>query len=221
MARILVIEDESRIVGFVSRALTAEGFIVDSASDGVRGLELAQAVDYDLILLDLLLPRLDGFSVLRTLMRGRPDRRVVVLSAVNEVDSRVRCLEVGAADYVSKPFALSELLARIHCRLRQPSERQVERVLQSRRVRLELMRRTADAGNGPVRLSEREFQLLQDLMRRQGEVCSRERLLGDVWGYDFDPGTNVVDVYIRRLRAKLGTEVIQTVRNVGYTLEAA
>lgn len=221
MSRILVVDDEPRIVHFLSRALEAEGFGVDGAYDGERALELAGAGAYDLVLLDLLLPGLDGLTVLRRLVAKSADCRVLVLSAVTEVDLRVRCLELGAVDYLAKPFALTELLARVRARLRQPAPPALERVLTCGRVRLELMRRVADSGEGPVSLSEREFLLLQHLMRRKGEVCTRERLLGDVWGYTFDPGTNVVDVCVKRLRGKLGSDVIQTVRNVGYVLEAA
>lgn len=221
MSRILVVDDEPRIVRFISRALEAEGYGVDSASSGKQALALAETGRHDLILLDLLLPELDGFTVLRQVLAQQPDARILILSAVTDVEARVRCLEVGAVDYLAKPFALTELLARVHMRVRHQSEQPAERVLVSGRVKLELMRRTADAGSGPVALSEREFLLLQHLMRRKGEVCTRERLLGDVWGYTFHPETNVVDVYVKRLRAKLGADVIQTVRNVGYVLEAA
>jgi DNA-binding response OmpR family regulator len=221
MARILVVDDEARIVQFISRALEAEGYRVDSASSGTQALELAEGGSYDLILLDLVLPELDGFTVLRRLLARRADARVLVVSAVVDVDSPVRCLEVGAVDYLAKPFAITELLARVRARIRQPVPPPPERVLVSGSVKLELMRRIADAGSGPVALSEREFLLLQHLMRKRGQVCTRERLLGDVWGYSFHPGTNVVDVYVKRLRAKLGTDVIQTVRNVGYVFEAA
>lgn len=220
MARVLVVDDEPRIVSFISRALAAEGLGVDSAHDGHRAIELARARKYELVVLDLLLPGLDGVSVLQSLIESRPEQRVLVLSAVSDVESKVRCLELGAADYLPKPFALAELLARVRARLRQPGAPPAPRMLVAGGLSLDLVRRVADAGRGPVGLSEREFLLLQHLMRKHGEVCTREEILADVWGYSFDPGSNVVDVYVGRLRAKLGAELIETVRSVGYRLEA-
>lgn len=220
MARILVIDDEPRIVRFISRALTAEGYGVDSAYDGMTGLELAQSGNHELILLDLLMPAMNGVTVLKGILKAKPDQRVFILSALSDVQSKVRCLELGASDYLPKPFALAELLARVRARLRQHAGAGPERVLQVGHVTLELLRRTADVGRGPIGLSEREFLLMQHLLHKHNEVCTREELLEDVWGYSFDPGTNVVDVYIGRLRAKLGSNVIETVRNVGYCLQA-
>lgn len=220
MARVLLVDDERRIVSFVSRALSAEGFEVDSALDGIRGLELARTGRYELVVLDLLLPGQDGVSVLRNLMESRPDQRVLVLSALSDVNSKVRCLQLGASDYLPKPFSLAELLARVRARLRQPASGPDERFLDVGSVRLDLMRRMADAGGGPVALSQREFLVLQHLMLKRGEVCSRQQLLADVWGYSFDPGSNVVDVCVGRLRAKLGPDVIETVRSVGYRIQA-
>ena len=220
MSRVLVVDDEPKIVGFVSRALSAEGFQVDGATDGARGLELARTGGYELVVLDLLLPSIDGVTVLQELMDSRPSQRVLVLSALSDVDTKVRCLEFGASDYVSKPFALAELVARIRARLRQPASGRDQRVLRLRAVTLDLTRRVADSGDGPVALSEREFLLLEYLMSRDGDVCTRQRLLADVWGYSFDPGSNVVDVCVGRLRAKLGADVIETVRNVGYRFDA-
>ena len=221
--RVLVVDDEPRIVSFVSRALSAEGFQVDGAHDGSRGLELATTGEYELVVLDLLLPSLDGETLLQELMEARPSQRVLVLSALSDVETKVRCLEFGAsATFISKPFSLAELVARIRARLRQPASGPEQRLLHVRGVALDLTRRVASAGAGPVSLSEREFLLLEHLMRRDGEVCSRERLLADVWGYMFDPGSDVVDVCVGRLRAKLGADVIETVpRNVGYRFDAA
>lgn len=218
MARLLVVDDEPRIVSFVSRALAAEGYGVDSAQDGARALELVRARSYELVILDLLLPGVDGVSVLREIMESRPEQRVLVLSALSDVESKVQCLDLGASDYVAKPFSLAELVARVRARVRQPNGAAAERFLRVGAVTLDLLRRTADAGRGPVRLSEREAHLLRHLMQRDGEVSSRQRLLEEVWGLSFDPGSNVVDVYVRRLRAKLGADVIETVRNVGYRL---
>lgn len=220
MARVLVVDDEPRIADFVSRALTAEGFRVDAAPDGVRGLELARSGRYELVVLDLLLPGRDGVSVLRELMEARPEQRVLVLSALSDVRSKVECLELGASDYLPKPFALAELVARIRARLRQPASGPDERFLRRGGVTLDLVRRVADAGAGPVVLSEREFLMLRNLMLRSGDVCSRQRLLEEVWGFGFDPGSNVVDVCVGRVRAKLGPEVIETVRGVGYRFAA-
>jgi DNA-binding response OmpR family regulator len=220
MARVLLVDDEPRIVSFVSRALSAEGFQVDSALDGIRGLELARTGRYELVVLDLLLPGQDGVSVLQDLMEYRPDQRVLVLSALSDVSSKVRCLQLGASDYLPKPFSLAELLARVRARLRQPASGPDDRFLDVGGVRLDLVRRVADAGDGAVALSGREFLVLQHLMLKRGEVCSRQQLLADVWGYSFDPGSNVVDVCVGRLRAKLGPDVIETVRSVGYRIQA-
>ncbi len=221
MPRVLLVDDEPRIVSFVSRALSAEGFHVDSAPDGVRGLELAGSGRYELVVLDLLLPGRDGVSVLEALMQSRPEQRVLVLSALSDVESKVRCLELGTSDYLAKPFALAELLARVRARLRQPASGPHVRFLRSGAVTLDLVRRVADAGRGPVSLAEREFALLRHLMMKEGEVCTRQRLLAEVWGYSFDPGSNVVDVCVGRLRSKLGPDVIETVRSVGYRFNAA
>jgi DNA-binding response OmpR family regulator len=216
VARVLVVDDEPRIVSFVSRALTAEGFQVDSANDGIRALDLARTGSYELVVLDLLLPHLDGMSVLQGLMESRPDQRVLVLSALSDVETKVRCLEFGASDYLSKPFSLAELIARIRARLRQPGAGPRPRSFRRGALTLDLTRRVAEVGGKRVTLSEREFLLLEHLMGQEGEVCSRQRLLADVWDYSFDPGSNVVDVCVGRLRAKLGGDVIETVRNVGY-----
>jgi DNA-binding response OmpR family regulator len=221
MPRVLVVDDEPRIVSFISRALSAEGLAVDGAHDGHRALELARSRSYELVVLDLLLPGIDGVSVLQQILASKPEQRVLVLSALSDVDSKVQCLELGAADYLPKPFALAELVARVRARLRHPEAPPTPRKLAVGRLTLDLLRRVADAGAGPVNLSEREFLLLQHLMRKASEVCSREELLAEVWGYSFDPGSNVVDVYVGRLRSKLGPELIETVRSVGYRLEAA
>ena len=220
MARVLVVDDEPRIVSFVSRALSAEGFQVDGAHDGDRALELAKTGSYELVVLDLLLPHLDGMTVLQDLMEHRPDQRVLVLSALSDVETKVRCLEFGASDYLSKPFSLAELIARVRARLRQPGAGPRHRFLRSGGLTLDLTRRVAETAEKRASLSEREFLLLEYLMRQDGEVCSRERLLAEVWDYSFDPGSNVVDVCVGRLRSKLGGEVIETVRNVGYRFHA-
>jgi DNA-binding response OmpR family regulator len=216
VTRVLVVDDEPRITSFVARALSAEGLQVDAAQDGRRGLELARTGRYGLVVLDLLLPGIDGVSLLRDLMRSRPDQRVLVVSALSDVESKVECLELGASDYLPKPFSIAELVARVRARLRQPATGPGERHLRLGGIQLDLVRRVADAGAGEVPLPEREFLLLRYLMMFGGEVAGRQRLLDEVWGYGFDPGSNVVDVCVGRIRARLGADVIETVRGVGY-----
>ena len=219
--RILVIDDEVSILSFVSRALRAHGFQADCARDGTHGLEFVRATDYQLVVLDLVMPNLDGVDTLKGIVAHRPEQPVLVLSALGDVESKVRCLEMGAVDYLTKPFALAELLARVRARIRSAGGQAGDRYMRVGPVTLDLQRHVADGGEGPVALSSREFDLLLHLMRRAGTVCSREQLLLDVWDCPFDPGTNVVDVYIRRLRSKLGRETIETLRNIGYSLRAA
>ncbi len=221
MQRLLVIDDEPRIVDFLARALSAHGFAVDRALGGAEGLARSGMVRYDLIVLDLRMPHVDGLAVLEGVLAARPDARVLVLSALADVQSKVRALELGACDYLTKPFATAELLARIGARLRSRAPAGGGRVMRAHGVELDLDRRTADAGSGPVALSAREFVLLRHLMARRGEVCTREELLKEVWGCEFEPGTNVVDVGVRRLRCKLGPNVVSTIRHVGYALEVA
>jgi two-component system, OmpR family, copper resistance phosphate regulon response regulator CusR len=217
--RVLLIDDELRILNFVSRALRSEGFEVDTAQDGRLGLELALSSRYDVIVLDLLMPRMDGSAVLRRIMARHADQAVIILSALGDPASKVGSLDLGADDYLTKPFSLDELIARIRARVRAAARSPLTRVT-SGRVTLDVIRREANAGAGPVPLSEREFLLLQEFLRNAGRTVSKERLLNAVWGYHFDPGTNVVDVYVRRLRAKLGSGLIQTVRGEGYSLDA-
>jgi two-component system copper resistance phosphate regulon response regulator CusR len=224
MAKLLVIDDEPRIVDFLARALAAHGFSVDRAHGGAEGLARTCAEPYDLVVLDLRMPHVDGLAVLAGALAARPDQRILVLSALGDVETKVRALELGACDYVTKPFATAELLARIGAQLRRAAVAPGHTAPRLERIaglELDLDRRTADAGRGPVCLSAREFELLRHLMTRRGDVCTREELLKEVWGCEFDPGTNVVDVGIRRLRSKLGADVVATIRNVGYALEAA
>jgi DNA-binding response OmpR family regulator len=216
---VLVIDDEPKIVSSISRALAAQDFQVDGAADGRRGLELAKQGAYAMVVLDLRLPGLDGLSVLREAREARPQQQIIVLSASTDVETRARCLNLGAVDFVPKPFSLEELVARVESRLRARASGS-ERCLSSGALLLDLRRRQADVGSGAVQLPDREFDLLEYLVRREGEVCSREELLEAVWGFTFDPGTNVVDVCVARLRAKLGRDLIETVRNAGYCLQA-
>jgi DNA-binding response OmpR family regulator len=220
-ARILIIDDEPAILSFVARALRGHGFGVDCAPDGSLGLQLTRSGDYGLVLLDLVMPGLDGIATLKAIMAARPEQAVMVLSGRTDVEARVRSLDLGAADYLGKPFALAELLARVRTRLRLVASPGNERFIRVGSVTLDLQRRIAEAGAGEVALSGREFKLLLHLMRRAGTVSSREELLAEVWDTPFDPGTNVVDVYIRRLRCKLGRDTIETLRNLGYALRFA
>jgi DNA-binding response OmpR family regulator len=218
--RILVIEDEPRILGFVTRGLAAEGFSVVPAADGAEGLRLLAEVGCDLVLLDLLLPRLDGFAVLEELERLHPTLPVVVLTARADISTKLRSFDLGASDYMTKPFSFDELLARIRVQLRRAGGDW--NVVCAGALTLDLMRRQACFADRTVDLSDREFKLLRHLVERAGEVVSRERLLSDVWGYHFDPGSNVVDVCVRRLRKKLGSSVpIETIRRAGYRIPAA
>jgi DNA-binding response OmpR family regulator len=219
LGRILLVDDEERIVNFVRRGLEAEGMAVDVAVEGEEGLRLALAHPYDLVILDLVMPGPGGRDVLRRLVERKPAQSVMILSALNDTASKVDCLENGAEDYVAKPFSLDELLARVRARLRSAA-RSSPPLLRTETLTLDLIRRTADAGDGPVPLAHREFLLLRELMRNAGQTVSKERLLSSVWGYHFDPRSNVVDVYVRRLRAKLGPDVITTARGVGYRVDA-
>ena len=219
--RILVIEDEARIQAFLTRGLEAEGYTVVAAGDGREGIDLAAGTHWDLVVLDLLLPGLNGLQVLRELHRTKPELPAVILSARSDVQTKLRGFELGATDYLAKPFSLDELLARIRVRLRGAATFGDEHVLRRGNVVLDVARRQAGVGDRTADLSDREFRLLHHLLVHAGEVVSRERLLSEVWGYDFDPGSNVVEVCVRRLRQKLGPDAaIETVRSAGYRLAA-
>jgi DNA-binding response OmpR family regulator len=217
--RILVIDDEDRILDFVARGLRCEGYEVDAADDARKGLETALAQRYDLVILDLLMPGLPGVTVLDRILQQKPRQAVIVLSCLTDTTSRIQCLGLGADDYVAKPFNFEELTLRVNARIRWA--RWNADTLEAGTLRLDLVRRSAQAGPRLVALTEREFLLLRELMQNAGETVSKERLLANVWGYRFDPGSNVVDVYVRRLRAKLGAEAITTIRGEGYRVGAA
>jgi DNA-binding response OmpR family regulator len=220
MARILVVDDEPKLVDFVCRALAADGFSVHGVTNGARALDLIRAREFDLVVLDLLMEGVDGLTVLERVTASKPHLPVLVVSARSDVETKVRCFELGAADYMTKPFALAELCTRIGARLRTSAPTR-EAMLRCNGYLLDPLRRIVHVGEADVQLSEREFLLLQHLMRHPGEVLSRAELREQVWGLSFDPGTNVVDVCVRRLRAKLGNAAIVTVRNVGYYLPVA
>lgn len=213
--RILVVDDEERIVRFVSRGLAGAGYAVSVALGGAEALRLARTQPCDLVILDLLMHDLDGMSVLCELMRDRPEQPVIVLSCLTDTASKVRCLSMGASDFLAKPFFLDELLARVQAQLRAAARTGAAQV-EAGRIIFDLDQQTADGGSGPVFLTRREFLLLRELARHPGTPVSKERLLSSVWGLHFDPGSNVVEVFVGRLRSKLGNEVVETVRKEGY-----
>jgi DNA-binding response OmpR family regulator len=215
--RILLVDDEPRIRDFISRALEAAGYMVDAARSGAEGLRQAVVADYDLVILDLIMPDMDGRHFLAQLLRERREQGVLVLSCLADVTTKVDCLELGAQDYLTKPFSLTELLARVRVRLRADAHPPNE-VLKVGDLVLDMGRLEANIGNGPVGLTRLEFLLLRELMEHPGRSVGKGQLLASVWGYDFDPGTNVVDVCVRRLRSKLGFDLIKTVRGEGYQL---
>lgn len=221
VSRILIAEDEPRISSFIEKGLRAEGFTPTVAFDGVTALDYALSGQFDLLILDIGLPALDGFAVLRKLREAGSALPVIVLTARDSVSDTVRGLETGADDYMPKPFRFAELIARVRLRLRtKPSGGEQPTVLQRGGVSLDLLRREAVVNGSAVELSAREFVLAEMFMRHPGQVLSREQLLSHVWGYEFDPGSNVVDVYVGYLRKKLGASVISTVRGMGYRLNA-
>jgi two-component system, OmpR family, response regulator len=223
MPRILVIEDEPNLRLLLGRLLGEAGFDVVECETGMTGLATALAEEFDLIVLDLTLPDVAGEHVLHVLMSAKPWARVLVLSSVTEVGRRVAAFEGGALDFVAKPFSNAELLTRIRIRMseeRSPAPPSARRTGQASGITLDHGHRALIADGKRIGLSQREFVLLTYLLDRKGEVCSRPELLNGVWDMDFDPGTNVVDVYMRRLRTKLGESAIETIRNVGYRLVA-
>jgi len=222
MAHILLIEDEPSLRMLLTRLFGDAGYQVSVAATGSSGLQAALSGGHDLVVLDLMLPDVAGEDILRILLAARPDARVLVLSSVSEIGRRVAVLDHGAADFVAKPFVNSELLARVRLRIRDeaPGSTNAPHSELGAGARIDVHRRELVVNGQRIQLSHREFTLLTHLMHRRGAVCTRQELLADVWGIAFDPGTNVVDVYVGRLRAKLVSDTIETVRNVGYRLIA-
>jgi two-component system copper resistance phosphate regulon response regulator CusR len=219
--RILLVEGDARIRAFLARAFEAEDFKLDVVEDGEQGLARALAGSYEFVILDLVLPGRDGLDVLGELHRHRPDVPVLILSARSDLATKLRGFELGAVDFLAKPFSLAELLARVRVQLRRVHGADDGAILRSGALALDVVRRQARVGETVADLSDREFHLLHFLMLHVGEVISRERLLSEVWGFDFDPRSNVVDVCVRRLRRQLGPDAsIETVRNVGYRAAA-
>ncbi len=219
MSRILIIEDEERISSFVAKGLKSSGFAPTVADTGKEGGYLAQTGDFELVVLDLGLPDEDGFSVLARIRSTNVDTPVIILTARSSIDDTVAGLEGGADDYMAKPFRFEELLARVRLRLRPAAAVPEDQVIRVGPLELDAGSHRTRLHGREIDLSAREFGLAEAFMRNPGQVLSREQLLSRVWGYDFDPGSNVVDVYVRYLRNKLGAEWFTTVRGMGYRFE--
>ena len=218
MSQILIAEDEERIASFVAKGLRAAGHSPTVVPTGTEAIDLASTGEFDLLILDLGLPDRDGFDVLNTIRGQGGTMPVIILTARSSVTDTVTGLESGADDYMAKPFRFEELLARVRLRLRAEPTGEGSTVLSHDGLTLDLRTRRANVGGREVDLSAREFTLAETFLRSPGQVLSREQLLSRVWGYDFDPGSNVVDVYVRYLRKKLGADRFETVRGMGYRL---
>jgi DNA-binding response OmpR family regulator len=222
--RVLVVEDEPRVAHLVKRALEHDNHVVEIAGDGAEGLALGESHHFNAIVLDILLPEMNGLEVCRRLRQAKVHTPVLMLTARDAVEQRVQGLDAGADDYLTKPFAVAELQARVRALGRRRGEREDE-LLRAGDVTLDRARHEVRRGEQTVELSKREFMLLEYLMRNKGRVLTRQQILDNVWGYDFDPGTNIVDIYIHYLRKKIdngkGPRLLRTVRGVGYSIEAA
>lgn len=217
MSTVLVVDDEERVRAFLHRALAAKGHVVLTAETGREGLDVLGSHAVDLVLLDIVMPEMNGLQCLAAIAEGPHQPPVIMLSGVSDVAARVTALDRGAVDFVGKPFHLSELMARTRRHLAGgPKQPSTGRYLESGSLRLDVDRRRAHTSAGVTRLAERETALLAHLMRRRGDVCGRDELLHDVWGLDVDTGSNVVEVCLRRLRGKIDDLPVETVRGVGY-----
>jgi two-component system copper resistance phosphate regulon response regulator CusR len=223
--KILVVEDESKTGNYLKQGLGEAGFVVDLARNGEDGLHDALTVNYDLVILDVMLPGIDGWCVLRGIRSAGKEIPVLFLTARDQVDDRVRGLELGADDYLVKPFAFAELLARVRTLLRRGGKNKESELLCAADLELDLVRRRATRSGKRIDLTAKEFALLELLLRRQGEVLPRSLIASQVWDMNFDSDTNVIDVAVKRLRAKMDDDfdpkLIRTVRGMGYVLEAA
>ena len=218
MSNILVIEDSERIASFIVKGLQSHGYQVTHTTNGEDALKLTGAAQFDLVILDIGLPGMDGFAVLEQLRGSGNEVPVIVLTARDSVDNTVASFEGGADDYMSKPFSFEELLARVRRRISTPGEAVTETILSHKQISLDLRTRRVSVAGTEFDLTAREFTMLEFFLRHAGQVLSREQILSRVWGFDHDPGSNVVDVYIRYLRQKLGNDAVQTVRGMGYRL---
>jgi two-component system OmpR family response regulator len=223
--RILVMEDDAEAAAYLAKGLYESGYLVEHASDGMDGLHMATSENFDLLIVDRMLPKLDGLAVIEALRKSGLAIPVLILSALGEVDDRVRGLRAGGDDYLTKPYAFAELLARIEALLRRRDGPQAETKLAHADLEMDLLARTARRGGREITLQPREYRLLEYLLRHSGQVVTRTMLLENVWNYHFDPQTNVIDVHISRLRQKLDRNgdapLIHTVRGAGYCLRAA
>ena len=220
MNRVLAVEDEPRFASFLAKGLRASGFTPTVVDDGERASMIACDENFDLVLLDVGLPKKDGFAVLADIRRSGQRLPVIMLTMRNDLVDKVHGLTHGADDYVTKPFEFEELLARIHARLQRQAGAGEPMVHSAGSVTLDLRSRRASIAGRNVELTARQFTMLEVLVRHPDQVLSREQLLSHVWGYDFDPGSNIVDVYVGRLREKLAPDVIETVRGIGYRFRA-
>jgi len=221
--RVLLVEDEEKVARFVRQAMEEQGFTVDLQSHGDDAYAAAMTQQYDVIVLDIMLPGRDGLSILRQLRERGHETPVILLTARGELNERLEGLSLGADDYIGKPFYVEELIARIHAVTRRASG-ETQSILQAGDLSVNLLTREVTLGGEPVELTQREFSVLEYLMRSRGRVLTRTQMLEHVWGYDFDPESNVVDVYVRRVRRKLDPRgdrgFIDTVRGVGYRFRA-
>jgi len=220
--RILLVEDEKNVAAFIKKGLVEEAYTVDVAEDGPEGLLMATSADFDLIILDVMLPGLNGIEVCKTLRGKGINKPILMLTAVDSVERKVEGLESGADDYLVKPFAFSELLARIKALLRRTTDMVSELSLDD--LRVDLLARRVYRGKREIILTQKEFSLLEYLLRNKGRVMSRTQIIENIWGYDFSPGTNIVDVHIKSLREKVDAgferKLIHTVRGIGYIMKA-